>query len=195
MSTSDTFPSFENAAPDAPSSQNTTNPTPITPCQHLLHVLLIDIGTVECGDLSCYCQLGGFPIPHPLLRSLSLSRQHGASLAQRVNSLTCTTVLTSITSSSAVRYASDSPSRQSVRTIFRTSSSWSNADAIHSFHVNLPVSRLSSQALISVNTYTSSAKGPDGGKAGSAMGEAEDLAGRAWSRLGGRGENQAVVFL
>lgn len=27
------------------------------------------------------------------------------------------------------------------------------------------------------------------------MGEAEDLAGRAWSRLGGRGENQAVVFL
>lgn len=30
---------------------------------------------------------------------------------------------------------------------------------------------------------------------GSAMGEAEDLAGRAWSRLGQRGENQAVVFL
>ncbi len=30
---------------------------------------------------------------------------------------------------------------------------------------------------------------------GSAMGEAEDLAGRAWARLGGRGENQAVVFL
>jgi len=27
------------------------------------------------------------------------------------------------------------------------------------------------------------------------MGEAEDLAGRAWSRLGGRGENQAIVFL
>ena len=27
------------------------------------------------------------------------------------------------------------------------------------------------------------------------MGEAEELAGRAWSRLGGRGENQAVVFL
>lgn len=27
------------------------------------------------------------------------------------------------------------------------------------------------------------------------MGEAEDLAGRAWARLGGRGENQAIVFL
>lgn len=27
------------------------------------------------------------------------------------------------------------------------------------------------------------------------MGEAEDLAGRAWARLGGRGEDQAVVFL
>ncbi len=57
------------------------------------------------------------------------------------------------------------------------------------------MSRVSSQALISLNTYTSSAKGPDGGKLGSAMGEAEDLARRAWSRLGGRGENQAVVFL
>lgn len=27
------------------------------------------------------------------------------------------------------------------------------------------------------------------------MGEAEELAGRAWARLGGRGEDQAVVFL
>ncbi|KAL8947589.1 MAG: hypothetical protein Q9222_006149 [Ikaeria aurantiellina] len=63
------------------------------------------------------------------------------------------------------------------------------------FHVSLPVSRLSSQGLIALNTYTSSAKGPDGGTAGSAMGEAEELAGRAWSRLGGRGENQAIVFL
>ena len=63
------------------------------------------------------------------------------------------------------------------------------------FHVSLPVSKLSSQALISLNTYTSSTKGPDGGKVGSAMGEAEDLAGRAWARLGSRGENQAVVFL
>lgn len=63
------------------------------------------------------------------------------------------------------------------------------------FHVSLPVARLSSQALISINTYTSSARGPDGGKLGSAMGEAEDLAGRAWSRLGQRAENQAIVFL
>lgn len=64
-----------------------------------------------------------------------------------------------------------------------------------SFHVSLPVSKLSSQALISLNTYTSAAKGPDGDKAGSAMGEAEELAGRAWARLGGRGEDQAVIFL
>ena len=64
-----------------------------------------------------------------------------------------------------------------------------------SFHVSLPTARLSSQGLICLNTYTSSAKGPEGGKDGSAMGEAEELAGRAWSRLGGRGENQAVVFL
>ncbi|KAL8959339.1 MAG: hypothetical protein Q9193_003783 [Seirophora villosa] len=63
------------------------------------------------------------------------------------------------------------------------------------FHVSLPISRLSSQALIALNTYTSSTKGPDGGSTGSAMGEAEELAGRAWARLGGRGENQAIVFL
>jgi chitin synthase len=49
--------------------------------------------------------------------------------------------------------------------------------------------------LICLNTYTSATKGPDGAKEGSAMGEAEDLAKRAWSRLGARGENQAVVFL
>jgi chitin synthase len=64
-----------------------------------------------------------------------------------------------------------------------------------SFHVSLPTARLSSQALICLNTYTSATKGPDGAKDGSAMGEAEDLAKRAWSRLGARGENQAVVFL
>lgn len=66
---------------------------------------------------------------------------------------------------------------------------------LESFHVSLPVSRLSSQALVSVNTYTSSAQGPDGGKVGSAMAEADELAGRAWARLGGRGEDQAVIFL
>ncbi|KAL2861078.1 chitin synthase class Va [Aspergillus lucknowensis] len=63
------------------------------------------------------------------------------------------------------------------------------------FHVGLPTARLSSQALISLNTCVSSSKGPDGGKEGSAMGEAEDLAYRAFTRLGARGENQAVVFL
>ncbi|CAL5868156.1 uncharacterized protein PFLUO_LOCUS2380 [Penicillium psychrofluorescens] len=63
------------------------------------------------------------------------------------------------------------------------------------FHVGLPTARLSSQALISLNTYTTATKGPDGGKEGSAAGEAEDLARRAFTRLGARGENQAVVFL
>ena len=46
-----------------------------------------------------------------------------------------------------------------------------------------------------MNTFTSSTKGPNGGKEGSAMGEAEELAKRAWTRLGVRGEDQAVVFL
>lgn len=64
-----------------------------------------------------------------------------------------------------------------------------------SFHVGLPTARLSSQALISLNTYTSASKGPDGAKEGSAAGEAEDLARRAFTRLGSRAENQAVVFL
>jgi chitin synthase len=63
------------------------------------------------------------------------------------------------------------------------------------FHVSLPTAQLSSHALISLNTYSSSTKGPDGRKEGSAMGGAEDLAERAWTRLGARSENQAVVFL
>lgn len=63
------------------------------------------------------------------------------------------------------------------------------------FHVSLPTARLSSQALVCLNTFTSSTKGPDGGKEGSAMGEAEELAKRAWARLGARGEDQAIVFL
>lgn len=71
----------------------------------------------------------------------------------------------------------------------------SRADNLNSFHVGLPTARLSSQALISLNTYTSATKGPDGGKEGSAAGEAEDLARRAFTRLGARAENQAVVFL
>jgi chitin synthase len=63
------------------------------------------------------------------------------------------------------------------------------------FHVSLPTAKLSSHALVCLNTYTSSNKGPDGGKAGSAMAGAEDMADRAWTRLGHRSENQAVVFL
>ncbi|KAI1386251.1 glycosyltransferase family 2 protein [Hypoxylon trugodes] len=63
------------------------------------------------------------------------------------------------------------------------------------FHVNIPTARLSSHALISLNTYTSSTKGLDGGKEGSAMAGAEDMADRAFLRLGHRTENQAVLFL
>lgn len=63
------------------------------------------------------------------------------------------------------------------------------------FHVSNPTARLSSHALISLNTYTSSDKGPDGGKEGSAAAGAEDLADRAWLRLGHRTESQATVFL
>ncbi|EEY14701.1 chitin synthase [Verticillium alfalfae VaMs.102] len=63
------------------------------------------------------------------------------------------------------------------------------------FHLSLPTAQLSSHALISLNTYTSSSKGPDGGKEGSAMAGAEEMAERAWLRLGHRSENQAVVFL
>src|ERR1700743_181099 len=63
------------------------------------------------------------------------------------------------------------------------------------FHVSLPTAKLSSQGLICLNTYTSSTRGPNGEKAGSAMGEAEEVARRAWARLGSRGEDQAFVFL
>ena len=63
------------------------------------------------------------------------------------------------------------------------------------FHVSLPTARLSSHALIALNTYSSSAKGIDGTKEGSAMAAAEDMADRAFLRLGHRTENQAVVFL
>ncbi|KAF4513039.1 hypothetical protein G6O67_000361 [Ophiocordyceps sinensis] len=63
------------------------------------------------------------------------------------------------------------------------------------FHVSHPTARLSSHGLICLNTYTSSTKGPDGGKAGSAMAGAEDMAHRAWLRLGHRSESQAIVFL
>ncbi|KAI1004575.1 Chitin synthase 8 [Podosphaera aphanis] len=63
------------------------------------------------------------------------------------------------------------------------------------FHVSLSTAQLSNHALICLNTYSSSAKGPDGRKEGSAMGGAEDLADRAFARLGARSENQAIIFL
>lgn len=63
------------------------------------------------------------------------------------------------------------------------------------FHVNIPTARLSSHALVSLNTYTSSTKGVDGGKEGSAMAGAEDMAERAFLRMGHRTENQAILFL
>lgn len=63
------------------------------------------------------------------------------------------------------------------------------------YHVALPTARLSSHALINLNTFTSSALGPNGGKEGSAMGACEELASRVFSRLGARAEDQAVLFL
>ncbi|KAI0198921.1 glycosyltransferase family 2 protein [Astrocystis sublimbata] len=63
------------------------------------------------------------------------------------------------------------------------------------FHVSIPTARLSSHALISLNTYTSSTKGLDGGKEGSATAGAEDMADRAYLRMGHRSENQAILFL
>ena len=62
------------------------------------------------------------------------------------------------------------------------------------FHVSLPTARLSSHALICLNTYTTSTKG-DGTKESSTMAAAEDMAERAFIRLGHRSENQAILFL
>jgi chitin synthase len=63
------------------------------------------------------------------------------------------------------------------------------------YHAHMPTARLSSHALISLNTYKSSSVGPNGGEEGSAMAGAKELASRAWASLGHREENQAVVFL
>ncbi|KAF2265947.1 hypothetical protein CC78DRAFT_460208 [Lojkania enalia] len=63
------------------------------------------------------------------------------------------------------------------------------------FHAHLPTATLSSHAIISLNTYTDASRGPDGGKDGSTQQAAEDLAQRAYMRLGQRSEDQAVVFL
>lgn len=62
------------------------------------------------------------------------------------------------------------------------------------FHVGIPTARLSSHALICLNTYTSSTKG-DGSKDSCAQSAADDLAERALIRLGHRSENQAILFL
>jgi chitin synthase len=63
------------------------------------------------------------------------------------------------------------------------------------FHLNQPITTLSTTGYVSVNTYNSSSKGPNGGIEGSAMGMAKEIASRTWTRLGQRQENQAVVFL
>lgn len=63
------------------------------------------------------------------------------------------------------------------------------------FHNNEPTARLSSQATISINTFTNSSHVANGTKQASAMGAAEELASRMWTRLSSRHENQAAVFL
>ncbi|KAB8337164.1 hypothetical protein FH972_021468 [Carpinus fangiana] len=63
------------------------------------------------------------------------------------------------------------------------------------FHVQMPISHLSSQGFVAFNTFTSTAKGPEGSKEGTAVAACDDLATRAFTRLGTRQENQAVLFL
>ncbi|KAF1912818.1 chitin synthase-domain-containing protein [Ampelomyces quisqualis] len=63
------------------------------------------------------------------------------------------------------------------------------------YHAHLPVALISSQGFVSINTYTDASRGVDGGKEGSAHQAAEDLAQRAYMRLGQRSEDQVVVFL
>ena len=63
------------------------------------------------------------------------------------------------------------------------------------YHASLPTAQLSSHALISLNTYSSFSKIPNGSKKGSAMAGVEELADRLLTRLGARSENQSVVFL
>jgi chitin synthase len=63
------------------------------------------------------------------------------------------------------------------------------------FHAHMPTATLSSHAIISLNTYTDPSRGVDGGKDGSAVQAAEDVAQRAYMRLGQRSEDQAIVFL
>ena len=63
------------------------------------------------------------------------------------------------------------------------------------FHARHPISTISSQAIVSINTFTSPSQGSNGNKNGSATGAMEELAQRLYSRLSYRLENQAVTFL
>ena len=63
------------------------------------------------------------------------------------------------------------------------------------YHAHLPIATLSSQGIVAINTCTDASRGVDGGKEGSAHQAAEDLAQRAYTRLGQRSEDQAIVFL
>jgi chitin synthase len=63
------------------------------------------------------------------------------------------------------------------------------------YYAHLPTARLSSQALLTFNTYTSALDGHNGTEEGSAASATKDLASRLWARLGHRQENQAVLFL
>ncbi|OAL43010.1 chitin synthase 6 [Pyrenochaeta sp. DS3sAY3a] len=63
------------------------------------------------------------------------------------------------------------------------------------YHAHMPIATLSSQGIVAINTCTDASRGVDGGKEGSAQQAAEDLANRAYLRLGQRSEDQAVVFL
>ncbi len=63
------------------------------------------------------------------------------------------------------------------------------------FHAHMPTATLSSHALISLNTYSDPSRGVDGGKDGSAIQGTEDIAQRAYMRLGQRSEDQAIIFL
>ncbi|KAF1850434.1 glycosyltransferase family 2 protein [Cucurbitaria berberidis CBS 394.84] len=63
------------------------------------------------------------------------------------------------------------------------------------YHAHLPIATLSTQGIVAINTCTDPSRGVDGGKEGSAHQAAEDLSQRAYTRLGQRSEDQAVVFL
>ncbi|KAJ4364397.1 hypothetical protein N0V83_008991 [Neocucurbitaria cava] len=63
------------------------------------------------------------------------------------------------------------------------------------YHAHLPIATLSTQGIVAINTCTDASRGVDGGREGSAQQAAEGLAQRAYTRLGQRSEDQAVVFL